>query len=81
MLIPLEDTAISTSGDYERFFIVDGVRYHHILDPKTGKSASSVQSVSVLTSMAIDSDALSTATFVLGVERGLALIKFVFFFC
>jgi thiamine biosynthesis lipoprotein len=74
-LIPLEDTAISTSGDYERFFIADGVRHHHILDPKTGESAREVQSVSILTPMAIDSDALSTTTFVLGVEQGLALIN------
>ncbi len=75
VLIPLADTAISTSGDYERFFIEGGVRYHHILDPTTGKSASAVQSASVLAPLAIDSDALSTATFVLGVERGLALIN------
>jgi thiamine biosynthesis lipoprotein len=74
-LIPLEDTAISTSGDYERFFIVDGVRHHHILDPKTGESARDVQSVSILSPMAIDSDALSTATFVLGIEQGLTLVN------
>jgi FAD:protein FMN transferase len=75
VLIPLEDTAISTSGDYERFFISDGVRHHHILDPATGGSAREVQSVSILSPMAIDSDALSTTTFVLGVERGLALVN------
>lgn len=73
-LIPLADTAISTSGDYERFFIVDGVRHHHILNPRTGQSASEVQSASILAARAIDSDALSTTTFVLGVEKGLALI-------
>lgn len=75
VLIPLADTAISTSGDYERFFIVDGVRHHHILDPKTGESARKVQSASILTTNAIDSDALSTTAFVLGVEKGLALIN------
>jgi thiamine biosynthesis lipoprotein len=76
VLIPLEDTAISTSGDYERFFIDDeGRRVHHILDPKTGASSGAVQSASVLARHAVDSDALSTATFVLGVERGLALIN------
>ncbi len=74
-LIPLSDTAISTSGDYERFFERDGVRYHHILDPGTGKSASGVQSASVMTSLAIDSDALSTTVFVLGVKKGLALVN------
>jgi thiamine biosynthesis lipoprotein len=74
VMIPLSDTAISTSGDYERFFIKDGIRVHHILDPKTGHSSATVQSVSVLAAKAIDSDALSTTTFVLGVEKGLALI-------
>jgi thiamine biosynthesis lipoprotein len=73
--IPLSNTAISTSGDYERFFIRDGVRFHHILDPQTGRSSDAVQSASVLAPMAIDSDALSTTTFVLGVEKGLALIN------
>lgn len=75
VMIPLEDTAISTSGDYERFFIEGGIRVHHILDPDTGRSSEGAQSVSVLTHRAIDSDALSTTTFVLGVERGLALIN------
>lgn len=76
VMIPLEDTAISTSGDYERYFIdEDGQRVHHILDPSTGKSSGSVQSASVLAEKAIDSDALSTTTFVLGVEKGLALIN------
>ena len=73
--IPLADTALSTSGDYERFFIKDGVRYHHILDPKSGSSATSVQSVSILAPLAVDSDALSTTVFVLGVKRGLALVN------
>ncbi len=73
-LIPLADTAISTSGDYERFFIVDGVRHHHILNPRTGQSAREVQSASILAARAIDSDALSTTTFILGVDKGLALI-------
>ncbi len=75
VLIPLADTAISTSGDYERFFIDKGVRYHHILNPKTGHSAGGVQSASIITAHAIDSDALSTTTFVLGVQRGLALVN------
>lgn len=73
--IPLVNTALSTSGDYERFFIKDGVRYHHILDPKSGSSASLVQSVSVLAPLAVDSDALSTTVFVLGVKSGLALVN------
>jgi len=75
VMIPLQDTAISTSGDYERFFIKNGIRFHHILDPDTGRSSRGVQSGRVLPPRAIDSDALSTTTFVLGVERGLALIN------
>ncbi|MEP5764081.1 MAG: FAD:protein FMN transferase [Halieaceae bacterium] len=75
VMIPLADTAISTSGDYERFFIQDGVRVHHILDPGTGRSSASMQSASILSDRAIDSDALSTTTFVLGVGKGLALIN------
>ncbi|MEM8561863.1 MAG: FAD:protein FMN transferase [Pseudomonadota bacterium] len=75
VLIPLADTAISTSGDYERFFVEDGVRFHHILDPSTGESAQGVQSASVMSDKAIDSDALSTTVFVLGVEQGLALVN------
>lgn len=76
VMIPLADTAISTSGDYERFYISEtGDRVHHILDPQTGRSSSAMQSASVLSSRAIDSDALSTTTFVLGVKKGLALIN------
>ncbi len=75
VMIPLENTAISTSGDYERFFVKDGVRVHHILEPDTGRSSVGAQSVSVLAAHAIDSDALSTTTFVLGVKKGLALIN------
>lgn len=74
VMIPLSNTAISTSGDYERFFMDGDTRVHHILDPQTGRSSGKVQSVSVLAKQAIDSDALSTTTFVLGVEKGLALI-------
>lgn len=73
--MPLIDTAISTSGDYERYYMEDGVRIHHILNPDTGKSAGEVQSVSVLAANSIDSDALSTTVFVLGIEKGLALIN------
>ena len=74
-VLPLTDTAVSTSGDYERFFIEDGVRYHHILDPATGDSARKVQSVTILGPEATFTDALSTSVFVLGPEAGLALIN------
>jgi thiamine biosynthesis lipoprotein len=74
-VLPLEDQAISTSGDYERFFIKDGVRYHHILDPKTGYPAMLCRSVTVLAPDATTSDGLTKPVFILGPERGLALIE------
>ncbi len=72
--LPLEDEAISTSGDYERYFEEGGVRYHHILVPGTGKSASEVRSVTILGADATLTDGLSTTVFVLGVERGMQLV-------
>lgn len=72
--LPLSDTAISTSGDYERFFMKDGERYHHILDPNSGKSAERSMSVTILGPSGILTDALSTSVFVLGADKGLALI-------
>ena len=70
------DRAMVTSGDYERFFLHEGIRYHHILDPRTGKPARSLfSSVSVQAPQAMLADALSTAIFVLGREKGLALLQ------
>ncbi|PVV26934.1 MAG: hypothetical protein B6D74_00305 [gamma proteobacterium symbiont of Ctena orbiculata] len=66
---------MSTSGDYERFFERDGVRYHHIISPKTGRSADTLQSVTIIGPNATRTDALSTSVFVLGVEKGMALIN------
>lgn len=71
----LRDTAIVTSGDYERFFLVNGVRYHHILDPATGEPARGCQSVTVLAATAAEADACATAAFVLGPARGLAFLR------
>lgn len=73
--IPLSNAAISTSGDYERFYIEDGKRYHHILQPSTGKSVDHSWSVSVLANDALTSDALSTTLFVLGTKKALQLIN------
>ncbi len=73
--VPLEDEAISTSGDYERFFDEDGVRYHHIISPATGEPAAGVHSATVFGPDAVLTDALSTSVFVMGVDRGLTLIS------
>lgn len=73
--LPLSDTAISTSGDYQRFFILDGNRVHHIINPSTGKSATPSWSATVIGPDAMTTDALSTTIFVLGAEKGIALIE------
>ena len=73
--LALTDEAVSTSGDYERFFIEDGVRYHHIINPATGKSAGAVRSATVVGPDATMTDALSTSVFVMGPEAGLELIE------
>ncbi len=72
--LPLIDEAVSTSGDYERFFEEDGVRYHHIISPATGHSASEVRSVTIIGPDATMTDGLSTSVFVMGVQDGLQLI-------
>lgn len=73
--LALANEAVSTSGDYERFFIEDGVRYHHILDPSTGKSAGELRSVTIVGPDATMTDGLSTSVFVLGAQAGLELIE------
>jgi len=72
--LPLDDEAVSTSGDYERYFEEDGVRYHHILTPATGTPANGVRSATVFGPDAVMTDALSTSVFVMGVDQGLRLI-------
>lgn len=75
VLLPLDNTALSTSGDYERFFLDGERRVHHIMNPRTAAPATGVQSVSILAPLATDSDALSTTVFVLGVVEGLRLVN------
>lgn len=73
--LPLSDTAISTSGDYQRFFIRDGERIHHIINPLTGKSANNSWSATVTGPDAMTTDALSTTIFILGARKGIELIE------
>lgn len=74
-VIRTTDCAVVSSGDYERYFILDGVRYHHIIDPKTGFPAMGCQAVTVVADRAMTADALATAAFVLGPEAGLDLLR------
>ena len=71
--VPLVDAAISTSGDYERFFDEGGVRYHHIIDPRTGHSASKVRSATIIGPYATRTDGLSKTAFVLGPEKAMEI--------
>jgi thiamine biosynthesis lipoprotein len=72
--IPLEDAAFSTSGDYERFFDEGGVRYHHIINPKTGDSPREVRSVTLISSSALRTDGLTKTVFILGPVAGMKFI-------
>lgn len=74
--IRLKDQVINTSGVYERYFIEDGVMYHHILDPRTGAPAQNeLKSVTILTDNATDADALSTVVYVMGLEKGMEFVE------
>ncbi len=74
-VIPLTDHAFSTAGDYERSYVVDGKRFHHIIDPRTGRPASASRSVTIWAPTALLADELDDAVFILGPERGLALVE------
>ncbi len=73
--LDVADASVSTSGDYERFFLLGGVRYHHILDPRTGRPARGLRSATIVSADATLADALSTAVMVLGREAGMRLVE------
>ncbi len=73
--IEISDGTFSTSGDYERAFVKDGVRYHHILDPDRGEPARGCRSVTLVTNRAVVADALAKGVFILGPTEGMALIE------
>jgi thiamine biosynthesis lipoprotein len=70
----LDDQAISTSGDYQRYFIENGIRYHHLLNPKTGMPSHELISVSLIAKMGVMTDALATGVFVMGIDKGIKLL-------
>ena len=75
-VVTVADRAVVTSGPYERFFTVDGKKYHHILDPATGFPVENgLSSVTIVAENSMDADGLSTLVFVSGVEKGLALVE------
>ena len=74
-VIPLSNVALATSGDYERYRIVGGKRYHHLLDPRTGYPAVGCMSATVIAKDALEADALATAVFVMGPRDGLNLVE------
>jgi thiamine biosynthesis lipoprotein len=73
--LPIVDHAFSTAGDYERSYVIDGKRYHHIIDPRTGWPATASRSVTIWAKDALTADALDDAVFILGVEKGLELVE------
>jgi thiamine biosynthesis lipoprotein len=73
--LEIRDGTLSTSGDYERSFMKDGVRYHHLLDPDFGEPARGCRSVTIVTNRAVMADVLSTGVFIMGPAEGMKLIE------
>jgi thiamine biosynthesis lipoprotein len=73
-VIALQDHAFSTAGDYERSYVIDGKRYHHIIDPKTGKPATASRSVTIYAPTALLADEIDDAVFILGPDKGMKLV-------
>ena len=73
-VIYLDNVSVATSGDYERYFDSD-MKAHHIMNPKTGTSATDLISATVIAKKAIDTDALATTVFVMGPNEGLELVE------
>jgi FAD:protein FMN transferase len=74
-VLPITDHAFSTAGDYERSYVIDGKRYHHIIDPRTGKPATASRSVTIYAPTAFLADEIDDAVFILGPQKGLKLVE------
>ena len=75
MVLKITNAAVATSGDYQQFVFIEGKRYSHIMDRRTGTSAEGLSSVTIIAEDATDADALATAVSVMGTEKGLKLIE------
>ena len=75
LVLKITDAAVATSGDYQQFVLIEGKRYSHIMDRKTGTSSEGLSSVTIIAPNATDADALATSVSVMGSEKGLALIE------
>ena len=75
MTLKVTDAAVATSGDYQQIVMIEGQRYSHIMDRKTGTSAAGLASVTIIADNATNADALATSVSVMGAEKGLALIE------
>jgi len=75
VVLKITNAAVATSGDYQQFVLIEGKRYSHIMDRRTGTSAEGLSSVTIIAGNATDADALATSVSVMGAEKGLALIE------